>query len=214
MINSMIDGLKWLSTNIQIKTVLDVGASNGCWSQECLKFYPESNYVLFEPQPVHSKSLDLFSKNKNISVIKKAVGLLEGHTFFNASDPFGGSLSQKNSENTIKVEVTTIDNSMEILKLESPYLIKLDTHGYEKSILDGAVNTLEKTYALIIECYNYKISDESLLFFELCEYLYHKKFRPIYIVDVLNREYDNSLWQMDMFFIKSDWKGFEYNSYK
>ena len=110
--------------------------------------------------------------------------------------------------------MTTIDNIIEETKIEGPYLIKLDTHGYERSILKGSLFTLEKTNALIIECYNHRISDEAFLFWELCEYLYKKNFRPVYIVDILNREYDNSLWQMDIFFIKSNYKNFEYNSYK
>ena len=110
--------------------------------------------------------------------------------------------------------MTTIDNIIEETKIEGPYLIKLDTHGYERSILKGSEFTLDKTNVLVIECYNHRISDEAFLFWELCEYLSKRGFRPIYIVDILNREYDCSLWQMDIFFIRSDFDFFKYRAYK
>jgi FkbM family methyltransferase len=210
----MIDGLKWLGEHIPIKTVLDVGASNGCWSSECVKFYPESNYVLFEPQPVHNEALDLYSKKTNVTIIKKAVGDNIGVTFFDAAEPFGGALSEIDGSRMIQVPLTTIDCTIEELKIEGPYLIKLDTHGYERNILEGSFKTLKNTNALIIEVYNYEICKGSFLFWELCEYLSKRGFRPVYIVDILNREYDGSLWQMDVFFTRSEFDCFKYNAYK
>jgi FkbM family methyltransferase len=214
--NNMGNGLKWLSNNkIEVNTVIDVGASNGCWTKECLFFYPKADYILFEPQPCHSDSLDIFVKNlkQNIKVIKKAVGSSEGETFFDASEPFGGALAQSEFGNKIiKVDLTTIDSNTSDLK--GPYLIKLDTHGYERSIIEGSKNTLNQTNVLIIESYNYRISNEAFLFWELCSYLNDKGFRPIYIADILNREVDYSLWQMDIFFIRSNWEGFNYTAYK
>ena len=210
----MIDGLRWLDDNVSINTVLDVGASNGCWSRECMKFYPKSKYVLFEPQPAHNNSLDLFSKIPNTTIIKKAVSDQIGNTFFDAFEPFGGVITEVAGKGIIQVPVTTIDETISELKLEGPYLIKLDTHGYERNILEGSANTLKNTNALIIEVYNYEICKGSFLFLELCEYLFKRGFRPIYIVDILNRIYDSSLWQMDIFFIRSDSDCFKYNSYK
>ena len=216
--STMIRGLKWLSSHeFHIKTVLDVGASNGCWSIKCMDFFPEANYVLFEPQPVHSDELDSFAKSckQTVVLIKKAVGASEGQTFFDALEPFGGALAQNDKvDNTIKVGLTTIDTTASQIQLEGPVLLKLDTHGFEKRILEGAGNTLEKTNILIIEAYNYRITDEAYLFWELCAFLSDRGFRPIDLVDVTHRPYDNSLWQMDLFFIRSTWEGFNYISYK
>ncbi len=214
---TMSEGLRWLSDNkILIKTVLDVGASNGCWSNACMNFFPEATYVLYEPQPVHRNALDSFvmSCEQTVIPVKKAVGASEGQTLFDASDPFGGVLATKKTDSTIKVGLTTIDASISQLQLEGPYLLKLDTHGFEKSILDGASKTLDKTEILVIEAYNYRITDEALLFWELCAYLSDRGFRPIDLVDILHRQYDDSLWQMDLFFIRSTWEGFNYISYR
>jgi Methyltransferase FkbM domain len=110
--------------------------------------------------------------------------------------------------------MTTINASVSQLQLEGPYLLKLDTHGYEKNILEGAGDTLDETEVLIIEAYNYRISDEAFLFWELCAFLSDRGFRPIDLVNVLHRLKDNSLWQMDLFFIKSTWEGFNDVSYE
>lgn len=216
--SSMTSGLMWLCNHgFSVKTVIDVGASNGCWSKECMRFFPAARYVLFEPQPVHSNALDSFAKNctQKVTLIKKAVGASEGKTFFDASDPFSGALSPSNDgNNIIEVDLTTVDASITSLDTEAPYLLKLDTHGFEKSILNGAVKILEKTDLLIIEAYNYKITKEAFLFWELCAFLSEKGFRPVDIVDVMHRLYDNSLWQMDLIFVKSTWQGFNYILFK
>ena len=213
---TMVCGLKWLyDHNFHIATILDVGASNGCWSMDCMEFFPDANYVLFEPQPVHSDALDTFSKSSRQSVItvKKAVGSSEGKTFFDATDAFGGALAKGKADNTIEVELTTIDASVSQLQAKGPFLLKLDTHGFEKGILEGASDTLDQADVLIFEAYNYRISDEALLFWELCAFLAERGFRPIDLVDVTHRQHDNSLWQMDLFFIRSTWQGFDHTSY-
>lgn len=216
--STMTAGLKRLAAqDVEIRTVLDVGASNGCWSSECMKVYPEANYVLFEPQPVHSESLDEFAGEfeGNVTLVKKAVGNSEGKTYFDASDAFGGALLETpEGESAIEVDLTTIDATLSGLSLEAPYLLKLDTHGFEKSILEGAENSLAETNAVILEAYNHKITEEALLFWEICEFLGGKGFRPFDLVDVLSRPRDHSLWQMDLFFLKSDWDGFSYVHYE
>ncbi len=215
--NTMRGGLKWLAeAGIHINTVLDVGASNGCWSAVCMDFFPAAKYVLFEPQPAHSSALDAFASTckQDVLLVRKAVGASDGFTLFDASDPFGGALADREGGNTIRVELTTIDSALLETGAEAPYLLKLDTHGFEKSIFAGSNRTLEKCDVLIIEVYNYRITEEALLFWEMCTFLAGKGFRPVDLVDVMHRTYDNSLWQMDMIFIRDSWKGFDYISYK
>lgn len=216
--SSMEQSLKWLSSQgVQIKTVLDVGASNGCWSKECMSFFPNAHYVLFEPQPTHSDALDTFANahGKQVSLVKKAVGASEGQTFFDATDPFGGQLADSdNGAHSLKVELTTMDNSLSHLQIEGPYLLKLDTHGVEKGILEGSSKTLQQANLLIIEAYNHRITKEALLFWELCAFLAERGFRPIDLIDVMHRPLDSSLWQMDLVFAKADWEGFDHVTYR
>lgn len=215
--STMSAGLLRLSShNLQVQTVLDVGASNGSWSKECMTHFPDASYVLFEPQPVHCSALGSFAEacRQKVVIVNKAVGAVEGETYFDATDPFGGALlSSGEGDKTIKVPLTTIDTCVSQHQMDGPFLIKLDTHGFERSILNGAAKALERTGILIIEAYNHRITDEAFLFWELCDFLAQKGFRPFDLVDVMNRPHDKSLWQMDLFFIRSDWHGFNHTLY-
>lgn len=213
---TMNSSLCWLSTHgFNVRTVIDVGASDGRWSRGCMRFYPNSRYVLFEPNPIHAPSLDSFEKEMPDSVFiqKAAVGGAMGSIFFDVSNPYGGSLNAKDGLPSIECPMTTIDASLFSGKIEGPYLLKLDTHGFEKAILEGASDTLKKCEILIIEAYNFHIEPEAILFWQLCELLEKKGFRVIDCVDAMRRKHDGAFWQMDLVFVKSSWEGFSYVNY-
>jgi FkbM family methyltransferase len=199
---------------VRPQTVLDVGASDGSWSEMAKAYFPAASYLLFEPQPVHQVALHACcGENPNFRPIAKAVGRAEGWTKFDASEPFGGALSTS-SDGTIDVPVISLSEAVKAYGCRPPYFIKLDTHGFEKSILDGAGEILPDTCALVIEAYNHRISNECMFFWELCARLYESDFRVIDIVDVAHRPYDDTLWQCDLFFIRSDWAGFAYKNFR
>ena len=86
--------------------------------------------------------------------------------------------------------------------------------------MEGATKTLEKADLLIIEVYNFQIvkndddtSQNSLRFYELCQYLDKKGFYPADLVDIMKRKKDDMLWQMDMFFYRKENKVFESDEY-
>jgi FkbM family methyltransferase len=215
--STMQKSIEWLQNNyIEINAVLDVGASDGRWSKDCMNYFPDCHYVLFEPQTCHSDALDSLEKEfcGKMTIVKKAVGKISGLTHFDITDPFGGALKDSKTNNTVEVGLTSVDDSIRELGIDGPFLLKLDTHGFEIPILEGALKTLDNCSALVIEAYNYNIEPESVLFWQLCEYLNRKGFRPIDLVDIMYREYDNSLWQMDIIFIKSFWQGYGHISYK
>jgi hypothetical protein len=70
--------------------------------------------------------------------------------------------------------------------------LKFDTHGYELPILKGARQTLNKTSLIIMEAYNFKISDHALRFHEMCAYMECLGFRCFDIADPMLRDYDKS----------------------
>ena len=203
------------SRGIKINSVIDVGASDGRWSQLCMDAFPKAKYLLIEAQEDHKSELEQFSKRKNADYVLAAAGHREGKIYFDNTALFGGLASETPLDtDCIEVPVVTIDNEIERMNLEAPFLIKLDTHGFEVPILEGALKALEQAELVIIETYNYQLTDDSLKFYEMCEYMSKLGFRPIEMVDVLLRPYDNSFWQMDTFFVKSDRKEFSYNSYR
>jgi FkbM family methyltransferase len=200
---------------LEINTVIDVGASDGRWSRACMKSLPDANYLLIEAQSIHKDGLDLFKREfTKGDYVLAAAGSSDGKIYFDNENPFGGLASEtKLEQNCIEVPVVSIDRELERRKLEGPYLLKLDTHGFEVPILEGAKNTIKNASLVIIETYNYKLTGDSLRFWEMCSYMEKLGFVPIEMVDLMLREYDHSFWQMDTFFIPSNNKEFSYNSY-
>ena len=202
--------------SIEIGTVIDVGASNGMWSAVAMQHIPNANYFLVEAQKCHEEELKYFcNANPNCSHILAAAGDSRGKLYFDDRDPFGGVASKtKMAWATTEVDVTTIDWEVNQRNFPGPYLIKLDTHGFEVSILEGAKKTLTSTSLVIIEVYNFKILPDSLLFYEMCDYMDKKGFRPIDFSEPLWRDYDSALWQFDLFFVPKSRKEFTYNQYQ
>ena len=204
------------SRNIYISTVIDVGASNGMLSAVAMQHFPQANYFLIEAQSCHQKDLDKFcSEHPNCNYIVAAAGDVIGEIYFDDRDPFGGvAVKEKTAWANTKVSVTTIDSEIRKRKLPGPYLIKLDTHGFEIPILGGATEALAMANLLVIEVYNFRILDNSLLFHEMCSYLDQRDFCVIDFSEPLWREYDHSLWQFDLFFVPKTRKEFFYNQYR
>ena len=199
---------------LKINTVIDVGASNRMWSKMCMVFYPDPKYFLIDAQEIHKKKLIEFTKEKaNVQFNSSAAGNEKGSIYFNNDAELGGQASNSPYENGIEVQMNSIYNWVKEFNLQPPFLVKLDTHGFEVPILEGAKNTLSNTDLIIIEIYNFNLTDSSLTFWKICNYLKNYNFRIVEIVDLMARKFDNTLWQMDMFFIKSNDKVFEYNKF-
>lgn len=197
---------------VEPATIVDVGASDGQWAKLARAAFPDAELVLFEPQTVHGAALDRFRrKNPDARIIRSAVGERTGSSFFDGADPFGGVLQKERTADSIRVPVVTLDD--ELAAAKPPFLVKLDTHGAEPAILSGARETITRSAAWIIEAYNQRFTADSLLFWELCGYMADHGLRPIDLVDVYHRPHDGTLWQMDLFFIRSDWAGFSYLKY-
>jgi FkbM family methyltransferase len=125
-----------------------------------------------------------------------------GEVYFDDSDPFSGLASHQAFEQaTYKVPAVTIDSICQQEQLAPPYLIKLDTHGFEVPIFEGAKESLKQTSLIVVEVYNFNLTSDSLRFPQLCQYLEDQGFQCIDMCDPMFREKDGSLWQFDLFFI-------------
>jgi FkbM family methyltransferase len=203
------------SRGVYVNTIIDIGASDGRWSNDILTIFPEANFFLIEANSIHKNGLDKFkSEHKNVDYVLAAAGEKSGEIYFDNSDPFGGlAMTEKASENNISVPVVTIDHVVRENNLVGPFLLKLDTHGFEIPIFAGGAETMKDTNVIIVEAYNFKIAKECLLFYEMCEYMKKNGFRCVSIIDVMYRPKDNFLWQMDLVFVKETRNEFSDNNY-
>ncbi|MFA7345624.1 MAG: FkbM family methyltransferase [Terrimicrobiaceae bacterium] len=196
-------------------TVIDVGASDGRWSVATSRVFPEARFHMLEPLLERKESLEaLCAKTPAFRYRLAAASDRCGSAHLAVSEDLDGSaLSADGQTGARLIDVTTIDFEVAKNDLLAPYLIKLDTHGFEAEILRGALETLPQTEMLIIEAYNFNLGGEALRFPQLCLHLESLGFRCADLVDLSWRPSDGMLWQMDLVFIPSASPSFSCNAY-
>lgn len=200
---------------LQVRTIIDVGASDGRWSLIACKFFPNARCLLIEAQENHKKSLEKMKTRMNgIDYVIAAAGDQNGTIFFDAGDLFGGlATTTPVGNHCISVPMVTVDEEVSSRNLSPPYLLKLDTHGFELPILEGAKNTLASASLVVIETYNFRLTVNSLKFHEMCSFMERKGFSCIDFSEPMHRPVDKAFWQVDLFFIPSNSGAFSSNSY-
>jgi FkbM family methyltransferase len=204
---TMDRALARIAKRVQIRTVIDVGASDGNWFRRVRRHLPGARGLLIEAQagPHEPGLIALRAIDPMVDYVLAAAGDHEGEVHFDASDPFGGAAAREPfSSGDIVIPMTSIDVEVERRSLAGPFLIKLDTHGFEPAILDGAAITLKETVVVIVEAYNFELRPGVQRFHEMCSLLEGSGFRCADLADPMRRPKDGLLWQMDLVFIRAD----------
>lgn len=218
-INSDMNGglMRYKRLDPEVKIVIDVGAAKGKWSMLAKPHWPSASFVLFEPLAERKQQLeDLVKTNPGFYLVTAAAGKEKGSVNFVVAEDLDGSgvSSETNNLNSRRVIVTSIQDEVKRLNLQGPFLVKLDTHGFEIPILEGCQEIWDNISLFIIECYGFRIAKDSLLFWEMCEYMDNRGFRLFDMVDIMRRSKDGAFWQCDAFFIRKDHVLFRDNSYQ
>jgi FkbM family methyltransferase len=190
----------------EVRTVIDLGASTGRWSEMAMPLFPNARFIGVDPLKEREPALDrLKQRRPNFDYVLCAAGEKPNGTVELAvGDDLDGSTvgGSKGAMRTIPSH--SVDAITEMKRCEGPFLLKFDTHGFEVPILNGATKVLSETAYIIMEVYNYRHTDGTLLFYEMCQLLGSLGFRCFNMADPLQRPLDRSLWQMDFFFARKD----------
>lgn len=138
----------------QSPVIFDVGANTGEWSLSIRKHCPEAaRLFLFEPQPACQQIIEN-SRIPNSTLIPHAVSSSSGKTIelFVGKEASGlASLHQRRDSyfdaigfSVIEVTTVTIDDVVEEHGLDRIDLLKMDVEGHELSVLEGAIQNLER----------------------------------------------------------------------
>ncbi len=201
---------------VKVASVLDVGASDGTWSLKARPCWPQARYHLVEAFGHWREKLEaLCATEPAFSHVIAAAGATQGEVWFsNDPDaPYGGAASTEPGQGRWPVPQVSLAGEVERLGLPGPYLIKLDTHGFERPILEGAAALLPQTSLVVIETYLFHIHPDAMLFHEICAYMAERGFRVIDMSEPQWRTHDRALWQMDLFFVRDDRPEFATSSY-
>ncbi len=139
--------------------VLDIGANHGNWTRAALKYFPEAQYVLLEPQD-HLKVCvqDLIDAGYKIRRVNAGVADHAGVVpfFVSARDDSSSFLTRDNqsqpsvaSETMVAVE--TLDAILSKYRLPVPDMVKIDAEGFDLKVMQGASSLIGKTDVFLLE---------------------------------------------------------------
>ena len=214
---SMEAGLRRAGARLpKIGTVIDIGAAAGKWTRLARPHFPEARFLLIEPLRERVPELEAIrAVDQRVEFVSAIAGAEPGEAaLFIAEDLDGSGVADSPGSTTRTVAVTTIDREVTARNLPAPYFIKLDTHGYEVPILEGARATLAQTALLMIEAYNFQLTAGCLRFPQLCARLEELGFLPCDVIEPARRPGDLALWQMDLVFARADAPIFSRKTYR
>lgn len=188
------------------RTIIDIGASDGRWSEACMGVFPNARYVLFDALPANELELSIFATKHN-NVIFRSIALGEcagrvelhvhGHqsSLYTSKDFIGSS---------IEVEVRSLDSFLDELDLEGPILLKADVQGHELSILRGAKKVMAMTEMALLEVSFREVYECAPLAHETIADMARYGFRIYDICTYSQRQRDHALVQADIAFARAE----------
>jgi FkbM family methyltransferase len=186
--------------------VIDVGAAEGTWTQECLSVFPDAKYLLVDPLPANVSKLEaLAAAHPNVAWWGGAVGPMAGTLkLFEHGDQTSAFEGPSFPGPVIEVEQRTLDNLTAEKSLTGPLILKLDVQGMELEVLKGAVETLRRTELVLAELNILYVYEGGCLAQEVIGFLAEHGFQIFDICSYAQRPRDGMLAQSDFLFVKRD----------
>ena len=193
------------------KQVLDIGASNGCWTRECRMIYPSATYFMVDPLEENRYALEKLSEQSDgkVNFIIAAAGSSAGSMMLNVQEDLVGSSFLKDADPRFKgtpreVQVISVDDLVHDNKIKKPDLLKLDVQGFELNVLEGSLTIFGHTEVIILETSFFEFCEGIELFYEVIDYMNSKEYIFYDILTIMRRPYDGALAQIDAVFVKKD----------
>ena len=189
--------LRWLQ-EMNIRTVLDIGANEGQFALMIRKLLPQAAICSFEPIPdCYTKLIGHFNKDKAFKAFNVAIGDKEEIIEMNINDFSPSSslleidqLHVENFKHTAhstkqQIAVKTLDGLRSELNLAKPYMVKIDTQGYEDKVIKGGQQVLAEAAVIFVELSYRPLYKEQTLFDDIYNHLvrlgfqYHGNFEEL-----------------------------------
>lgn len=210
-----------LLNNQNIDTVLDVGANTGQFAISLRKLGYSKKIVSFEPVKAPYEELCRHSKLDTSWVAEPyALGEQNGKTMINISgNSYSSSIldmlpehieSAPSSEYVAQeeIEIKRLDNVFQkICAEDANVLLKIDTQGFEKSVLEGAEGILDKIKMVELEMSLVPLYEDGILYDEIIKFMETKGFQLYSLEHVFSNPKTGQLLQVDGIFVRKDKEG-------
>jgi FkbM family methyltransferase len=191
------------------KHIVDVGANHGTWTREALKYFPDAEFTLFEPQYWLEESIkDITNINNKVKFHAFGVGKEKGtfkFTIHNRDDSCSFDYTEKQALQLglkqIDLPIVTLNDFFTENKLSVPDIIKIDAEGLDLEVLEGASDFFGKTEIFLVEAAVVnKTMDNTVL--NVINYMDNHGYKLFDITD-LNRPFSPKvLWLVELVFVK------------
>jgi FkbM family methyltransferase len=195
-----------------VETLVDIGAHEGLYAARAARYFSLKRTILVEPLPKFAKNLRKLNL-PGAEVVEAAMADKVGEARFTVSNTEQASslleinptmsdaykLDMSESQR-ITVKVTTLDQTVSDLGLESIDLVKIDVQGAERALLAGASSALKRTKYIQIEVLFVEHYKGCAQFFEIDSIMSEAGFRLCRLVD-FSHTVDGVLLQADAIYL-------------
>jgi FkbM family methyltransferase len=148
-----VDAIRLLVPDgVQVRTVIDVGANRGLWTEAALLAFPDAHIHAFEPAAACQAELEgRYARVPRVTLNSTALGAVAGEGVLHSDAPGGGpaSLTLRQLDHVgltmdleEPVEVSTLDAYVAARGIDRVDVLKIDVEGHELDVLKGAAASL------------------------------------------------------------------------
>jgi FkbM family methyltransferase len=199
-----------------IQTVLDVGANTGQYSRGLRKAGYKGKIISFEPAGQAFQDLKMHAiHDKNWLTFNYALGDTNGSTTIHISrhspsssilpmtplhmdaSPGSDYLSEE------KIEVKTLDRIYDSLGISGENVfLKIDTQGYEKKVLLGALESMAMIKGIQLELSTHELYEGEEIYYSIFRFVEEKNFRLVRIIPGFAHKGTHEMLQFDALFFR------------
>ncbi len=197
----------------QVATIIDIGANVGQFASIARSLFSDTPIVSFEPlSQCYQQLVEKKSSLEPFHPVHSALGCTAGNLTINRSASTASSsflemadlhkreLPQTAVSHKEVVQVSVLDEVLPSFGFTAPFFIKIDVQGFELQVLQGAVETLKQTCAIVVEISSEPLYTGEPAFDTIYCFLRTQGFRYCGNIDQWRSEPTGTILQFDCLF--------------
>jgi FkbM family methyltransferase len=201
---------------LEIDTVLDIGANIGRFSVTSSAVFPNARIFGFEPLPhCFEQAKSLNANNKNVEILNYGLGKRDetieinansfspSSSFLPMTDSHTEAFPFTKSQEKLQVQVRRLDNVAPKLKLGRNMMVKIDVQGYEGDVISGGSDTIKAAKLIMAELSYEVLYAGQPLFAEVAAMLSNLGFKFVGTCAQMPHPKDGRFLDADCLFVKA-----------